>query len=91
MEPIEMAAEFGVWTQVVDSAAFSPRDTAEDLVYDGRMWLSNGYYHGDVLTRDLWSSSNGVTWDLVNDAYRDQFPGLGCGGCFGHLRLGAHF
>ena len=21
-----------------------PRDTAEDLVYDNKMWLSNGYY-----------------------------------------------
>ena len=56
----------GCWVKVTDEAAFSPRDTAEDVIYDGRMWLSNGYYHGGVLTRDLWSSTDGVTWTLIN-------------------------
>ena len=55
-----------VWVKLTDKAAFSPRDTAEDLVFDGKMWLSNGYYHGGKLSRDLWSSSDGVTWALVN-------------------------
>ena len=55
------------WVRVTEHAAFSPRDTAEDLVFDGKMWISNGYYHGNVLTRDLWSSTDGVTWTLVND------------------------
>ena len=54
------------WTNVTGEAAFSPRDTAEDVVFAGKMWLSNGYYHGNVLTRDLWSSTDGVTWTLVN-------------------------
>ena len=54
------------WTKLSDQAAFSPRDTAEDFVFDGKMWLSNGYYHGNVLHRDLWSSSDGVAWTLVN-------------------------
>lgn len=56
----------GNWVKVIDKAAFSPRDTAEDVVYDGKMWLSNGYYHGGKLTRDLWNSQDGVTWHLVN-------------------------
>jgi len=56
----------GVWTRITEKAAFSPRDTAEDLVFDGKMWLSNGYYHGNVLSRDLWSSTDGKTWSLVN-------------------------
>jgi hypothetical protein len=51
---------------VTERAAFSPRDTAEDLVFAGKMWLSNGYYHGNVLTRDLWSSKDGRTWKLVH-------------------------
>jgi hypothetical protein len=54
------------WVCVTEKAAFSPRDTAEDLVFDGKMWLSNGYYHGNVLTRDLWSSTDGATWTLVS-------------------------
>ena len=56
----------GDWVKVTDAAAFSPRDTAEDAVFDGKMWLSNGYYHGGVLTRDLWRSADGATWTLVN-------------------------
>ncbi|OIN98331.1 hypothetical protein AUJ66_01150 [Candidatus Desantisbacteria bacterium CG1_02_38_46] len=57
----------GDWIKVVDKAEFSPRDTAEDLVFDGKMWLSNGYYHGNVLYRDLWCSKDGATWTLVSD------------------------
>ena len=56
------------WVRVTDKAAFSPRDTAEDLVYQGKMWISNAYYHGNKLTRDLWNSSDGKTWTLVNDS-----------------------
>jgi len=55
------------WELLNSKAAFSPRDTAEDLFYDGRMWLSNGFYHGNILTRDLWNSKDGITWTLVND------------------------
>jgi hypothetical protein len=56
------------WVQVTDAAAFSPRDTAEDAVFNGKMWLSNGYYHGNVLHRDLWSSIDGCVWTKVSDA-----------------------
>ncbi|HPM80234.1 MAG TPA: hypothetical protein PLF81_06015 [Candidatus Anammoximicrobium sp.] len=55
------------WVRVVDKASFSPRDTAEGVVFDGRMWLSNGYVAGGKLVRDLWSSRDAVTWELVSD------------------------
>ena len=58
----------GQWVCVTEHAAFSIRDTAEPVVFDGKMWLSNGYYNGNVLTRDLWSSGDGKTWTLVNTA-----------------------
>lgn len=57
----------GSWACVTEKAAFSPRDTAEDVLFDGTMWLSNGYYHGGVLSRDLWRSEDGATWALVSD------------------------
>jgi len=68
VEAGDTRARVGTWTCVTPKAAFSPRDTAEDLVFDGKMWLSNGYYHGNVLTRDLWCSVDGSTWTLVNDS-----------------------
>ena len=55
------------WGRVAEKAAFSPRDTAEDVVFHGKMWLSNGYHAGGTLVRDLWSSSDGVTWKLTSD------------------------
>ena len=56
------------WLCVTEKAAFSPRDTSEDAVFNGKMWISNGYYHGNVLTRDLWRSEDGATWTRVSDA-----------------------
>lgn len=58
----------GEWNRVVEHASFSPRDTADDIVYDGKMWISNAYHNGNVLVRDLWNSADGATWTLVNDA-----------------------
>jgi len=61
------------WERVTEQAAFSPRDTAEDAVFGGRMWLSNGYYHGNVLHRDLYNSTDGITWNQVSNA--TPYPG----------------
>ena len=57
----------GEWELVTESAQWGPRDTAEPFVFDGKMWLSNGYYHGNVLYPDLWSSENGKHWRMVLD------------------------
>lgn len=59
------AAISPTWVRLVEKAAFSPRDTAEGVVFHDKMWLSNGYVAGGRLVRDLWSSSDGVKWDLV--------------------------
>ena len=57
----------GEWERVIEKAPFSPRDTAEGVVFNDKMWLSNGYGAGNVLTRDLWSSPDGENWTLVSD------------------------
>lgn len=56
------------WVRLSEHGAFSPRDTAEGAIFQGRYWLSNGYYHGNVLHRDLWSSEDAVNWTAVSDA-----------------------
>ncbi len=55
----------GTWECVTEEAAFSPRDTAEDFIIDGKMWISNGFYHGNVLHRDLYWTEDGATWTQV--------------------------
>jgi len=56
------------WALVTPEAAFSIRDTAEGVVFKDRLWLSNGYYNGNVLTRDLWTSRDGAKWERVSEA-----------------------
>ena len=56
------------WVRLSEQGAFSPRDTAEGAIFQGRYWLSNGYYHGNVLHRDLWSSDDAVNWTAVSEA-----------------------
>jgi hypothetical protein len=60
---VSLAAESPVtdWMRVVEHAPFSERDTAEGVVFGGKLWLSNGYVTGGALVRDLWSSPDGVT------------------------------
>ena len=55
------------WVQVAQTSAFCARDTAEDVVFQDAMWLSNGYCRGGVLVRDLWRSDDGATWTLVSE------------------------
>lgn len=62
------------WACVTPFAPFSPRDTGEDFVFAGKMWMSNGWapHPADPkineLTRDLWNSSDGIRWTLVSNS-----------------------
>ena len=64
----------GSWVCVAPHAAFTPRDTAEDFVFAGKMWLSNGWRpkiggnRESILSRDLWCSADGATWTLISDS-----------------------
>jgi hypothetical protein len=67
LQPQAEVPKLPSWARVTEKTAFSPRDTAEDVVFGGKMWLSNGYVAGGKLVRDLWSSSDGAAWELVSD------------------------
>src|SRR5512137_3056439 len=56
----------GDWVRVTEHTPFAPRDTSEGVVFRGKMWLSNGWLGENRLERDLWSSTDGVTWTLVS-------------------------
>jgi hypothetical protein len=56
----------GDWVRGAEHAPFAPRDTSEGVVFVGKMWLSNGWLGENRLERDLWSSTDGVTWTLVS-------------------------
>jgi hypothetical protein len=56
----------GDWVRVTEHVSFAPRDTSEGVVFRGKMWLSNGWLGENKLERDLWSSTDGITWRLVS-------------------------
>jgi hypothetical protein len=58
----------GEWVRVAEHAAFSERDTASGVVFDGKIWVSNAFHAGNICVRDLWNSKDGVTWTQINDA-----------------------
>ena len=62
------ATRTGDWINLVYNAPFTPRDTSEDVVFQDKLWISNAYYHSGILTRDLWNSSDGISWYLVSEA-----------------------
>ncbi|MBI5090886.1 MAG: cadherin-like beta sandwich domain-containing protein [Candidatus Hydrogenedentes bacterium] len=53
------------WVRVTASAPFAPRDSAGELVFNGRMWLFGGYTP-DVIN-DVWSSEDGANWTRVGE------------------------
>ncbi len=68
----------GDWVRALEHCPFAPRDTSEGVTFQGKMWLSNGWLGDDkVPCRDLWNSTDGVTWNLVStntpyDAYAEM-------------------
>ncbi|MCP4643925.1 MAG: hypothetical protein GY851_26010 [bacterium] len=48
------------WQRVAETTPLAARDSAGELVFDGRMWIFGGYTPG--LVNDVWSSRDGVEW-----------------------------
>jgi len=61
------------WQQVTATAAFAARDGAGAIVYEDAMWLLGGWNpydpveFPDTCNSEVWTSTDGLTWALVND------------------------
>lgn len=56
------------WEQVVERAAFAPRDSCGEAVFNGRLWIMGGWFDSfSEPPADVWSSSDGVTWEKTAD------------------------
>ncbi|TVQ02594.1 MAG: galactose oxidase [Planctomycetaceae bacterium] len=48
------------------TAAWQPRDSQAEFVHDGRLWIGGGWFDSfSAPPRDVWSSADGRSWDLV--------------------------
>lgn len=54
------------WVRVTERAQWQPRDSQGELVYHDRLWILGGWFDSyEAPPRDVWSSADGKTWDLI--------------------------
>lgn len=60
------------WTCATNSAQWSKRDSHRSVVFDNKMWIVGGYVqappYGVGPARDVWYSSDGITWNCAVDS-----------------------
>ncbi|MAD81120.1 MAG: hypothetical protein CMJ50_09800 [Planctomycetaceae bacterium] len=54
------------WEQHTKAAPWNPRQYHDVAVFDGKMWVMEGYYNkGGGNMKDVWYSADGVNWNEV--------------------------
>jgi dihydrofolate reductase len=66
------------WARIKDnnSSGFRRRELHSSVVFDKQMWVIGGLQYvpqGDGTVNDVWSSTNGATWDRIKDNNSDGF------------------
>jgi hypothetical protein len=63
------SADGKTWRRETAAAPWSPRAYLQAAVHDGKIWVIAGgnYVPAYHATNDVWSSADGVTWELVID------------------------
>jgi len=56
------SADGVTWTRHVESAPWVPRQYHDVAVFDGRMWVMEGYNKTSGNRNDVWYSADGVNW-----------------------------
>lgn len=54
------SADGVAWTRHVEKAPWAPRQYHEVAVFDGKLWVLEGYYKAN--RNDVWYSADGTTW-----------------------------
>lgn len=56
------------WVKVTDHAAWQPRDSQGELVYNDQLWIFGGWFNSyEAPPRDVWSSPDGKSWTRIED------------------------
>lgn len=59
------------WTQLTKNAEWANRYGHAAVSFDNKIWVFGGYnpgvVKGDTYYEDVWSSSDGISWELVQD------------------------
>lgn len=66
--PVVVAQQpYKVWVKEQSHADWQARDSQGELVYKNKMWIFGGWFNSqEAPPRDVWKSSDGKNWELVN-------------------------
>jgi len=54
------------WVKATNQAEWQPRDSQGEVVYKDQLWIFGGWFNSfEAPPRDVWSSRDGKTWNLV--------------------------
>ncbi len=57
------------WTRVTENAGWQPRDSQGEVVFGNQMWILGGWFDSFTAPpRDVWNSTDGKQWKLVEPA-----------------------
>jgi hypothetical protein len=56
------------WVKVADPADWSARSYLPAIVVNGYIYIAGGSLSGSTRTSEIWRSTDGVVWDLVNSS-----------------------
>jgi len=66
------------WVRVTEHAAWKPRDSSGELVFNNRLWIFGGWFDSfSPPPRDVWSSDDGKSWELVTAEAPWKYSDLG--------------
>ena len=60
------SADGVVWKRHLEAAPWHPRQYHDVAVFDGRMWVLEGYHAKGGNRNDVWHSTDGVKWEEVS-------------------------
>lgn len=61
------SADGVTWTRHTEAAPWHPRQYHDVAVWDGRLWVMEGYHKDGGNRKDVWHSRDGVHWEEVKD------------------------
>lgn len=58
-----------VWFNESPAVAWQARDSQAELVYKNQLWIFGGWFNSkEAPPRDVWNSSDGRSWNLINNS-----------------------
>ncbi len=55
------------WEKICGNAPWSPRQYHDVAVFDGKLWVMEGYYKDSGNRKDVWYSEDGKNWTELSD------------------------